>query len=268
MGIGGKKFFCGRKKKFGLNMQAVCDARRRFLDVEIGHPGATSDYLAFALSGLHTKLQGTNPEHPTLPFLCPGLALFGDNAYINTNYMVVPFKAVSSGPKDAFNFYHSQVRINIECAFGMLVHRWGILRKSIPVNIRLPRTCALVLALCRLHNFCIDENDITITPPTSEDSLDIAVHGGLDLSVFQRLRVDEDLGEGETIEYNHERDRVDGLLDGGQHMEDVTDAVLRRDTRRVQEQAVEQATPLPYRVMLSHIEEQGFQRPAGGRKVR
>ena len=28
LGIGGKKFFCGRKKKFGLNMQAVCDARR------------------------------------------------------------------------------------------------------------------------------------------------------------------------------------------------------------------------------------------------
>ena len=58
MGIGGKKFFCGRKKKFGLNMQAVCDARRRFLDVEIGHPGAT-----FALSGLHTKLEGTNPQN-------------------------------------------------------------------------------------------------------------------------------------------------------------------------------------------------------------
>ena len=35
LGIGGKKLFCGRKKKFGLNMQAVCDACRRFLDVEI-----------------------------------------------------------------------------------------------------------------------------------------------------------------------------------------------------------------------------------------
>ena len=148
----------------------------------------------------------------------------------------------------------------------MLVHRWGVLRKCIPVNIPLSRTCALVLALCKLHNFCIDENDITITPPTSEDSLDIAVHGGLDLSVFQRLRVEEDLGE--TIEYNHERDRVDGLLDGGQHMEDVTAARLRRDARRVRERAKEVATPLPYRVMLSHIEEQGFQRPVGGRRAR
>ena len=37
--IGPKKFFCGRKKKFGLNMQGVCDARGYFLDVEIRFPG-------------------------------------------------------------------------------------------------------------------------------------------------------------------------------------------------------------------------------------
>jgi hypothetical protein len=112
---GPKKFFCGRKKKFGLNMQATCDARARFLDVSICHPGSTSDYLAFATSPLKHKL-----ERPG--FLAPGLVLFGDNAYVNTNYMVTPFKAVSSGPKDDYNFYHSQVRIKVECSFGILVH--------------------------------------------------------------------------------------------------------------------------------------------------
>ena len=34
------KFFCGRKKKFGLNYQAVCDARgSRILDMSILNPG-------------------------------------------------------------------------------------------------------------------------------------------------------------------------------------------------------------------------------------
>ena len=56
---GSKKFFCGRKKKFGLNMQAVCDSRRRFLDVNIGYPGSTSDYLAFAVSSLQKKWRET-----------------------------------------------------------------------------------------------------------------------------------------------------------------------------------------------------------------
>ena len=54
--------------------------------------------------------------------LAPGLCIYGDAAYGNNMYMTVPFKNVSMGPKDAFNFYHSQIRINIECAFGMLVH--------------------------------------------------------------------------------------------------------------------------------------------------
>jgi len=34
-GVDSAKFFCGQKHKYGLNMQAVCDARRRFIDVSI-----------------------------------------------------------------------------------------------------------------------------------------------------------------------------------------------------------------------------------------
>ena len=157
--FGSKKFFCGRKKKFGLNMQAVCDARRRFIDVSIEHPGCTSDYLAFALSSLHKKLQGKNPHDARQPFLCPGLALYGDNAYVNTPWMAVLFKVVSCAHHDSYNFYHSQLRITIECAFGMLVHRWGILRKAMPMGITVHKTSVLVVALCKLHNFCIHARD-------------------------------------------------------------------------------------------------------------
>ena len=64
---------------------------------------------------------------------------------------------VSGGIKDSFNFYHSQLRINIECAFGILVHRWGCLRKPIPMNITIPRICALVKCLYILHNYCINK---------------------------------------------------------------------------------------------------------------
>jgi hypothetical protein len=100
---GSKKFFCGRKKKFGLNLQGTCDTEGRFLDVCIGHPGATSDYLSFITSMLKAKL-----EHPG--FLAPGFCLFGDNAYyVNCFYMVTPYKNVPSRTKDNYNFYHSQV---------------------------------------------------------------------------------------------------------------------------------------------------------------
>jgi hypothetical protein len=148
-GVGAKKFLCSRKHKFGLNMQACCDANGRFLDVSICHPGATSDHLAFATSWLHNELEQEG-------FLAPGLAIYGDNAYVNCGYMVSPFPNIGSGPKDDFNYFHSQLRISIECAFGMLVHRWAILRKPMPMGISLSKVTALSVALCKLHNFCID----------------------------------------------------------------------------------------------------------------
>lgn len=144
MGIGPGKFFCGRKYKFGL--KAVCGPNKRFLDVTWCHPDSASDFTMCLDCPLREKVE-------TPGFLKPGLLIYGDNAYVNTMYMVSPFRQVSEGPKDAFNFYHSQLRITIEGAFGMLVHKWGCLRKPLPTNIAVSKLCRLVLALCKLHNF-------------------------------------------------------------------------------------------------------------------
>ena len=145
--------FLWAKKRFGLNMQAICDEKRRFLDIHVAHPASTSDYLAFATSPICKLLE-------TPGFLAEGLCIYGDNAYINAPYMTTPFKAVSSGVKDAYNFYQSQLRINIECAFGVLVHRWGVLRSPLPMNISLKKTTSLVRALCCVHNWLIDQNEV------------------------------------------------------------------------------------------------------------
>ena len=54
-----------------------------------------------------------------------GYVLFGDNAYLNSPYMATPYSNVSDNPdkrsEDNYNFFHSQLRIRVECAFGMLV---------------------------------------------------------------------------------------------------------------------------------------------------
>ena len=51
----------------------------------------------------------------------------------------------------------------------MLVQRWGILRMAIPRNIRVPKTVALVIALAKLHNFCIQESNIPERMPQTYD---------------------------------------------------------------------------------------------------
>lgn len=99
--------------------------------------------------------------------LAEGLCLFGDNAYINKPYMATPYinqDRGAFGSRDNYNYYHSQVRIRIECAFGIFTERWGILRSAMPKNIRIKKTISLVVALAKLHNFCIDVQE----PPAGD----------------------------------------------------------------------------------------------------
>ncbi len=118
------------------------------------------------------RISAVDYKQLTSGLLAPGLVLFGDNAYINSSFMATPFPNVSAGCKDDYNFYHSQLRIRVECAFGMLVHCWGILRSAISNGITIQKTVALVNALVKLHNYCIDCVDLTtsmIREPTTKD---------------------------------------------------------------------------------------------------
>ena len=104
-GVDSGKFYCGRKGKYGLNLQLVCDACHHFIDVSLQHPASTSDYLSFVTSSLYQQFC----EHP----LPTGYCLYGDNAYVNDSNMAVPYPNQGHGPKDDFNFFHLQVWINI-----------------------------------------------------------------------------------------------------------------------------------------------------------
>jgi hypothetical protein len=97
-GIEAGKFLCGRKCKFGLNMQATCDACHWFIDISIHNPALASNFLSFATSGLYSKLSEAG-------FMAPGLTLYGNNAHVNSHTMASPFPNVGVGYKDDFNFY-------------------------------------------------------------------------------------------------------------------------------------------------------------------
>ena len=71
--VGARKFWCGRKHKYGLNLQGCCDADGMFLDVSLQHPASTSDFLAFSTSKFQKKLERLN-------FLADGLVIFGDSS--------------------------------------------------------------------------------------------------------------------------------------------------------------------------------------------
>jgi len=58
--------------------------------------------------------------------------------------------------RDDYNFYQSRCRINVECSFGILVSRFGVLRR--PMRNKLSLITKVVAVCMKLHNICIDDN--------------------------------------------------------------------------------------------------------------
>ena len=142
-----RSYFSGHYQRYGLNVQACCDADCRFTFLGIGGPGVTNDRQGVKESGLYAKIQ-------QLPL---GFVCVADCAYMPTEQMVPIFgkDLALKRDNDNFNFYLSQLRIRIEMAFGLMTKKWGILQR--PLTNSLVSIKHLMCCVARLHNFCIDE---------------------------------------------------------------------------------------------------------------
>jgi hypothetical protein len=134
-------YFVARKDEFGLLCIATCDYHRRFLSYDISQASTTHDSMAHAASELGKQLASGR--------LHPDFFINGDSAFTRAPHMVIP------GGGDAYDYVQSSTRMPIECAFGILVRRWGVLWR--PLSVRFDRRAPLIGACMRLHNLCIDE---------------------------------------------------------------------------------------------------------------
>jgi hypothetical protein len=231
MQVGPRKFYCGRKHKFGFNLQGICDSRGLFLEVFIKHPASASDYVAFMTDSFYQLLSEPG-------FMAEGLVLFGDSAYVSNQFMATPYKGVSgAGVTDAYNFFHSQLRINIECAFGMLTRRWGILRKPLPSVIGVKKQILLVYALCKLHNYVIDART-AVVDATLED-LQLVPRDELNILNEGRIHI--------VATEDNTRETPQELLHAGEHFEDCFDGRRPRHKNDVAHQQ-----------MRKHVEDTGL----------
>jgi len=120
-------------------MQAVCDSECRFIAVTCKHVGSTNDIVAFNRSMLKDLCR-----QMSVPF-----HWVGDAAHMNSCGMIAPFEGTNLDLfKDSFNFFHSQIRITSERAFGILIQLWGILRKSLNLISALLRKLFTLVADC------------------------------------------------------------------------------------------------------------------------
>jgi hypothetical protein len=88
----------------------------------------------------------------------PGLyCAIGDCAYKPTKRLVPIYGGylAKSKKNDNFNFFASQLCIQIEMAYGLMVKKWGILRR--PISTKVKHIKHVIVAIAQLHNYCINE---------------------------------------------------------------------------------------------------------------
>jgi hypothetical protein len=120
---------------------------------------------------------------------------------------------ISKNSKDNYNFYHSQLCVRIECAFGMLVQRWGLLCMAMPKKLTIKKIILLVNVLARLHNFCIGE-----LPDNEENNIPVE----LDVDTLNIMNQAAGYVELKDVADHSMENLQVGSMHGGEHFDDVS----------------------------------------------
>ena len=149
--------YFNRKGFYSIVLQAVVDHKKRFLDICVGWPGSTHDSRILTNSSLYDKFNNQN-NLVTTPF--NNKYILGDGGYPNLSWLIVPYKNVSRQliqKQTYFNLKHSQTRIKVEQAFGLLKGRWRCLLHNLEVSFEI--VSHIITACCILHNICEERCD-------------------------------------------------------------------------------------------------------------
>ena len=149
-------YFC-YKMYFSLNVQAICDCKDLFMDIDCRWPGSVHDAKVFANSRVNQQMAQGHMQI-TYQQILPGRMevpnyLIGDPAYPLVPFCMKEYeKCTEKNSEVIFNNLLRTARNLIECAFGRLKARWGFLAGK--VDLKLELVPIVVYACFVLHNYC------------------------------------------------------------------------------------------------------------------
>lgn len=146
--------YFNRKGFYSIVLQAVVDHKKKFLDICVGWPGSTHDSRVLINSNLYNKFNNQSN------FFFNNKYILGDGGYPNLSWLIVPYKDIGRGliqQQTYFNLKHSQTRIKVEQAFGLLKGRWRCLLHNLEISFEI--VSHVITACCILHNICEERHD-------------------------------------------------------------------------------------------------------------
>ena len=170
--------YMSRKGFFSINVQVICDKKRRILWSSIGAKGSSHDSSVFKCSDLYKHLMTISDY-----LYANGLYIVGDSAYALRGFLICPFENAKKGSaEDNFNFFQSSQRIHIECTFGEVHRRFGVFWR--PLEGALAEHKYTIESCFRLHNFIVNYREENKNRATSrgvdcgidDEDAELAIH--------------------------------------------------------------------------------------------
>ncbi|XP_030050630.1 putative nuclease HARBI1 [Microcaecilia unicolor] len=151
-----------RKLGFSLNIQAVCDANLRILDVVSKFPGSCLDSYILANSALGQKFADGKFGYGWL---------LGDAGYGCKPWLMTPLAAPRTEPERRYNESHMLTRCTIERTFRVLKSRFRCLHLTVGSLQYAPHKVAdIVTVCCMLHNIALKHQlEINVSMPPELD---------------------------------------------------------------------------------------------------
>ncbi|XP_034232437.1 putative nuclease HARBI1 [Thrips palmi] len=143
-----QSFFC-RKGFTALNVQIICDADLRIMNVDARWPGSLTDNTIWTASAARNVV-----EHAYWEDRC---WLLGDSGYYTAPWLHIPLIHAAPGtPEYVYTRLHCHCRNAVERCIGVLKERWRLLSCDRCINYGDAGYAGMfVNACCVLHNFCI-----------------------------------------------------------------------------------------------------------------
>lgn len=188
------------KGRFASLLLAVCDARYRFILVDVGEAGSRGDAGCFRECGfgiqfrngmLHIpgpkRLRGSTWEAPHV--------VVGDEAFPLLENLMRPYPGKQlNAERRIFNYRLSRARRIIENSFGILANRWRILRQEMKGKLEL--LDEIIWSTVLLHNYLrtldIEENQPQFMYCASDDVDTVLADGSI---VPGRWRREQEAGD-------------------------------------------------------------------------
>lgn len=152
--------FFNYKKFYSIVLLGICDAKYRFLVIDVGGFGKQSDGATFTSSEFYHMLKNKQiniPDNDCLPGTDVSMpfVFLADEAFPLSQHVLTPYSLQNLNDGTfMFNKRHSRARKSIECTFGILYSKWRILSKSIETS-HTTADC-IIKSVCILQNAIID----------------------------------------------------------------------------------------------------------------